>query len=467
MSNILKLSRFNYFSSNENDDLLVYNFLNGLSSLTIVKKDVADEFKKRYLSNIEELENSCQMYTYTTELLTNAGILIGSNEDEFALYDSLYYEDALSSKLNLFILPTGKCNFNCTYCFESMEPFFRNTMTQDAQKTLVKFLQRNIRNYTEVHISWFGGEPLLAASIINNLSDCFIQICSKRLLPYSAEITTNGFLLDIDMFDMLYNNKVYDFMVTIDGFREHHNKQRVTHDGAGTYDVIMTNLIEIYKHKEYKFAHIRIRVNITKNLLNDLDNFISYIDNTFGDDSRFSFQFSTVINFSGSDLPDNLYANSGDVISRLMKNTTYVHKYYSESQKLIAIDPGQRCIASKKNAFVIAPDLSLYKCYSHYELKANKIGQIKDNGDLQINVALHRKWYLKNEFTQQIPESCQRCFYLPSCHYGNKVCPVRYIKDNCCRQPCPLESAYFRSKIDETIKYAAEHGPCRIISVIE
>ena len=60
-------------------------------------------------------------------------------------------------------------------------------------------------------------------------------------------MTTNGFFLDKTMFDMLYKLKIYNYQITIDGEKEHHDKYRVTHNGKGTYDVIMSNLLNIKK----------------------------------------------------------------------------------------------------------------------------------------------------------------------------------------------------------------------------
>lgn len=36
-------------------------------------------------------------------------------------------------------------------------------------------------------------------------------------------MTTNGYLLNLGVFDMLYKLKVYDYMITIDGPKELHD----------------------------------------------------------------------------------------------------------------------------------------------------------------------------------------------------------------------------------------------------
>jgi uncharacterized protein len=152
--------------------------------------------------------------------------LVAGDIDERVMHDAKLYDEVYDSKLTLTIFPTGKCNFCCPYCFEASKPFSREAMTMDAQNAVLKFVQRNIPNHKALHVNWFGGEPLLEPEIIERLSNQFIQICNTRFLPYSADIITNGFFLDADMFDMLYKLKVYNYMITIDGFKEQHDQLR-------------------------------------------------------------------------------------------------------------------------------------------------------------------------------------------------------------------------------------------------
>lgn len=310
MDTKLKMSKYNFFTSDKEGNLIIYNFLSGITSLTKVLKSDVEKFKQLFLANNEIEDESCVEHTEAVNYLIKSGILIASDINENVLYDSVQYNQVYDSKLVLTILPTGKCNFRCPYCFETPQSFCRDEMTIDSQNALLKYLQKAIPNHRALHISWFGGEPLLSPDVIKRLSDKFIRICSVRHLPYSADIITNGYLLDADMFDMLYKLNVYDYMITVDGFREQHDKRRFTNDGKGSFDVIMKNLLRIRNSKQYKFANIMIRVNMSKGFLEELDDFVEFISSSFADDSRFKVMFVPVVKFAGSKFSDNnLYSD--------------------------------------------------------------------------------------------------------------------------------------------------------------
>ena len=44
-------------------------------------------------------------------------------------------------------------------------------------------------------ISWFGGEPLLEMEVIDYVSQKVMEICRKAHKPYTAAVTSNGYLL--------------------------------------------------------------------------------------------------------------------------------------------------------------------------------------------------------------------------------------------------------------------------------
>ena len=90
------------------------------------------------------------------------------------------------------ILPTTGCNARCFYCFEKgAKPV---TMTAETASKVVRYIVAH-RGSETVHISWFGGEPLVNAKAID-------QICtelSQQSMPFRSEMITNGYLFDAEM----------------------------------------------------------------------------------------------------------------------------------------------------------------------------------------------------------------------------------------------------------------------------
>ena len=122
--------------------------------------------------------------------------------------------------------------------------------------------------------------------------------------------------------------------------------------------------------------------------------------------------------------------------------------------RIASLMPKRKCVAARKNTYVIAPDLSVYKCCVYFDYSTNKIGYIKANGDLAINEIMHRKWYSMNKLFA----SCADCFYFPVCK--STACPIRMqSKKN--DSGCALKDDVFYKKLSENIVYASRHCNCK------
>ena len=94
-------------------------------------------------------------------------------------------------QLGLVITPTMGCNFSCHYCFENKNNSYLNIETQHR---ILKLVANNIAGKESLHVEWFGGEPLLALPIIENLSSKFILLAKNFGTEYSDYCYTNGIL---------------------------------------------------------------------------------------------------------------------------------------------------------------------------------------------------------------------------------------------------------------------------------
>ena len=465
----MKMSKYNLPVLDKDGNMIIYNFLTGPSSLIKIPKLYVERFSELFLSSAIIDRSSLTEHAELVTKMLEFGILIASDIDENVLLDSMRYKQIFDSKLSLTVFSTGRCNFRCPYCFEAQQSFLRQDMTEKAQDTLLKFVQRTIPSHNALHISWFGGEPLVAPNVIRRLSEKLIRICDVRHLPYSADMTTNGYHLSAEMFDMLYELKVYEYMVTIDGVREQHDKRRFTYSGEGSYDTIMGNLLRIRDDKKYKFAKIMIRINMSRGFLEKIDEFLPFIASSFANDPRFKIMFVPVVKFSGSTFSDDfIYANHNELFSRLNQSEIYVNKLCSEDTKFTPILPQQKCPAALKNAYVITPDLKVYKCNAHYDFESNNVGKISENGELLLDEMLHKRWYLTSKFVNRSPElnnNCYNCFYAPCCYKLDAGCPISYLKETPEVMLCPIKDENQKKIIMETVIYAAQVKPCYIATL--
>lgn len=146
--------------------------------------------------------------------------------------------------VGLTICPTMGCNFDCPYCFEDHVP---RKMSAEVQDDVVALTGRMLdaSGAREVHVSWFGGEPLLTPDIIESLSDRLMALTGERGVKYRASIITNGYLLTQEVADMLGRCRVEDAQITIDGLGATHDATRHLAGGGPTFDRIVANLRDL------------------------------------------------------------------------------------------------------------------------------------------------------------------------------------------------------------------------------
>lgn len=83
------------------------------------------------------------------------------------------------SHLSLVIAATSNCNFRCVYCYEG-SVLRASTMSEAIQEAIVKFVESEAPHLETFTVTWYGGEPLLALDIIENLSIKFVDIYKKE-----------------------------------------------------------------------------------------------------------------------------------------------------------------------------------------------------------------------------------------------------------------------------------------------
>ena len=90
----------------------------------------------------------------------------------------------------------------------------------------------------------FGGEPLIGLSVIERVSKRFWDLCNTNGLPNPARsITTNGYLLNEDMYGTLMDLGITSAQITLDGPPEIHDLRRPLVAGKPTFDRIIKNIL--------------------------------------------------------------------------------------------------------------------------------------------------------------------------------------------------------------------------------
>jgi uncharacterized protein len=174
-----------------------------------------------------------------------------------------------------FIL-TYNCNLSCSYCFQKsladkspvppmtesfVDDFFLNYMPQMFPSVPMK----------NISILLFGGEPLLTTN-----RDTIARILYyARKFSFKVATATNALTLS-GMADFIgpENGKIQTFQVTLDGDRQVHDSQRVTHSGEPTFDDMIMAIQELIRLK----ACVYIRMHIHPGRLDSAEKLIEHLE---------------------------------------------------------------------------------------------------------------------------------------------------------------------------------------------
>ncbi len=317
----------------------------------------------------------------------------------------LYDKTIKSNKvLSLILFPTEKCNFRCVYCYEKYK---LGKMSKITIENILKLIELNLLQFDQLNFSWFGGEPLLALDVIEEISDAAKEICKRYRKPFFSQITTNGYFLTVDVMKKLLEMHVMLFQITIDGNRDNHNKQRPLANGDGTYDVILNNLLEIKEKIKTQTIRIIIRVNVSVNIRADEIERLAYL---FKDDKRFILNVQKVF---ATDVENKISPDENDFFN-IYNSCNEWYDERLESDDTI-------CYAAKENTLMIRSNGDIGKCTVNLNDPNNNFGNINDCDILKLTPSSIK--FCNSKMNKEI---CIHCCIYPLC-FG-KQCPARAIQ---------------------------------------
>jgi uncharacterized protein len=139
---------------------------------------------------------------------------------------------------------TTRCNLRCRYCvFSGAYAFTRAHGGEDmpretAFKAIDYFLEHS-REAEHQSVGFYGGEPLLNMPLIKDCAEYVRARAPGR--DVMLHLTTNGTLLTDEVARFLIDLDI-GFMVSLDGPKDVHDRNRIFPDGRGTFDTILSSL---------------------------------------------------------------------------------------------------------------------------------------------------------------------------------------------------------------------------------
>lgn len=304
------------------------------------------------------------------------------------------------------ILTTTHCNARCFYCYE--RGCAKTTMSPETADQTVDYITRHCGG-KKVKISWFGGEPLVNAAVIDRISRGLLE----NGVEYEATMVSNAYLFDeavVSRAVKLWNLK--RVQITLDGTEEVYNRSKAyVYQQGSAYQVVIANIGRILD------AGIAVSIRLNMDLYNaeDLMNLLDELSWRFG--GRKNLRIYSHLLFDTEKAPEERntpedWIRLYDYQSRLQEKIEQICP--SAGRRGLRRElPTNHCMADSGSSLVITPEGRLGLC-EHYT-DSNFCGSV-DSEELDQTVVASWK-----ELRDPFPE-CADCFYYPEC-YVLKRCP--------------------------------------------
>lgn len=422
MAKLFKPSSYNFIiPENDSGDVFLFNGLH--SSMVRLSPNLhmlTEDILTRKSIDASTIPPEARLFF---NMLIKGKFIVVNPDDEVDIIKKRFYHSKEDGLLHLIVAPTLDCNLKCIYCYQSRSPA---KMSIGICDELVNFTHQKLHKgkITDIHVDWYGGEPLLALQTISYLSKNLRNLSRRFGCDYTAAIATNGTLLDDNAVSTLISNKVKSCQITIDGPKEIHDKRRgYRYANGSSFDQILINMRRIVRKME-----LSVRVNIDEDNIKYAESLLDIFkeEGFFSADNPGFYPYLALAGPINPCMP--FQCKPSDINNFYKSNLKFQKKVFELSGKKqlrpifdFPFPVNGACGALRKNTYAFDPNGYYLKC----GLEIGEVG--KECGSIhgEINELQSRRWEEYSPF--QDPE-CLKCRYLPFC-MGN--CPkVEFDKNS-------------------------------------
>ena len=392
------------------NEFFVYNSLN--RSILQIDKSLYEFFNK-YKNTRQEIQLDCDEETIS--ILKKKDIVISHEEDDIKLcLDITNYNRTRKDFRHITIAPTMDCCFNCYYCFEKNKK--KQYIKEEAIKSIIEQIRVD-KSLKHLHITWFGGEPLMAKESILKFSEELFKVYRGL---YSSDIITNGWYLDKEAIEILKQAKISEIQVSLESSRYRHNQIKKKKN-IDVYEKILENVELLIE--QFPEINVIIRINFSKM---EIENFISsykYIKERFKTNRiHISPGFLISRNCQSINDFDNIYFSHDDKLKFFID---LWYKYRIPLGKVKYNDYSSECATRNPNSIVIDPVGGIYRCWEQIGDTSKRVGKMTSKG-INREIAIEDEIKKELQLTDPIRDTdCMSCSFLPLCCQG---CPLEKLK---------------------------------------
>lgn len=390
----MKYSRFTVFCEN-GENTILFNTLNK---------------QMKVIPN-----NLCSRNINTSEILARQlsdFIVKDDKEDDQRLQyliNSMVYQ---STRLNITLMMTMKCNFRCVYCFESWIPGEERYEELDETE-VIDWIIWIVKKYhiRQVDLCFHGGEPLLEITKIQKIGDQLKSFFMLNGIFYLFTVVTNGYLLNEKNALCLANVGVKIAQITIDGIEEIHDQRRPLANGKGTFKTILNNI------EKNDCLQIYISIIYDSKNANNVKQLIDFFsERNLQEKINLIVLSATKPTIDSNNVSDFQLSQIEDAKLRVD-----LLKYITDKGFCVPFDVDyQLCTMKQKSSFVLTPNKTIYKCISGVGNEVFKLCTLQVGKD----PFKEQPFIIENGKDNE----CQKCKFMPIC---NRFCLYESNVMNC------------------------------------
>ncbi len=322
------------------------------------------------------------------------------------------------------------CNSRCRYCYVQHNGALDNgLMPWTIARQAVDLLFARSPNSKSVEILFFGGEPLLNKSVMNQVIDYGDSLAAQKKKQIKFGITTNATLLDKETVDIIHRHR-FSVKVSLDGPPEIHDYQRPLIEGKSSFAVAIPNIRTLAKAR----GGVQLRATLTSETIHKRLEVLHFLQGLELGGVEIGYSDGRVGNIGPLDLGEQDFETMrrqderilDGIIDDLRSGKPVRYNPWWKAVALLhrAVDrfnqgKWMRCGVGR-GCTTVGIDGRLYPCHRYVGLDNHVLGTVQDGIDEQRYAEYIRRYF-------GTKERCQNCWLVNLC---GGYCPWQVSKDD-------------------------------------
>ncbi len=319
------------------------------------------------------------------------------------------------------ILPTTTCNARCFYCFE--QGMVYRKMSKETVEDVIRFIvEHKPKDRKQIHIHWFGGEPMCAADNIDRICDGL----NEAGIEYTAEMTSNGSLFDEESAKKAIEKwKVTHIQITLDGMAEEYAARKRYVNMEAPFETVIRN-IHVLINAGIK---VKIRLNVDEDNTDEIYRVAEFLRQEFTDEetSNIRVYAHSLFSHEGEGMDACPVGGASDALETTVQEI---------NDHLIRIGLTGKDLSDLFNlkshfCMVTSPECNVLIDSSGKLFACDAMTENMRYGD--VKTGIDEKAWAKVAEQCAVREECKGCVFLTQCTEFDR-CPNRIKYDDCYRQ---------------------------------